>query len=189
MKTLLRFAAVGAAAFALGGCSLFGSGSPDTPEKGSSDQRPKSAASAKAAQPQHVIASQRTSLENDTVRVDLTALKQSGSTVTVEFTVTTLTANNSLGVQIGHEFTAVDDKTASGTASGITLIDGVNKKKHLVATDSQGNCVCSQNLSAVFVKQGQTVSFNATFGAPPANAKTVDVQIPRVPVFHDVPIS
>ncbi|HEY3682281.1 MAG TPA: hypothetical protein VGL93_04545 [Streptosporangiaceae bacterium] len=189
MRTLLRIAAAGAAAVALGGCSLLGAKPAAPAQKDAEGTRPKSAASATAPQPQHVIASQRAALEKDTARVDLTALKQNGGMVTLEFTVTNQTSNDALGIQIGHLFTASGDTSGSGTLSGITLVDGANKKRHLTATDSRGGCVCSQDLSAVFVKTGQTVAFTATFGAPPANTKKVDVQIPRVPVFHDIPIA
>jgi hypothetical protein len=41
----------------------------------------------------------------------------------------------------------------------------------------------------VFVQPGQSVNLYATFGAPPDDVQAVDVIVPNVPVFANVPLS
>lgn len=78
----------------------------------------------------------------------------------------------------------------------MTLVDRKNRKRYLVARvdpnttldgrDSQ--YLASSGLSKVFVKPGQSIALYATFGAPPDDVTAVDVVIPQVPVFENVPL-
>ncbi|MQA79790.1 MAG: hypothetical protein GEV10_15135 [Streptosporangiales bacterium] len=76
--------------------------------------------------------------------------------------------------------------------SGVYLVDGKNKKKHLTARyrdpahpTSGMHCLCSGTRG---VAGGQTLYLNATFAAPPDDVTSVDVAIPHVGTFKDVAI-
>ena len=71
--------------------------------------------------------------------------------------------------------------------SGVHLIDGVNRKKHLVVRDSTGACVCTTTLSNVEPKS--SVNLWAKFPAPPENAQKVTVIVPQFLPVDNVPIS
>lgn len=72
-------------------------------------------------------------------------------------------------------------------ASGITLFDAENLKRHLVYLDEAGGCLCSV-VGTKSVEPGQTAYAAALFPAPPEGVDTVTVQTP-VGAIPDVPIS
>lgn len=74
-----------------------------------------------------------------------------------------------------------------GAADGITLVDGDAAKKYLVVHDSEGACLCTSGRSAL--SQGEVEALFAYFPAPPATTKAVDVVIPTMVPFDDVPIT
>jgi hypothetical protein len=71
---------------------------------------------------------------------------------------------------------------------GVQVIDAKNKKVHLVASDGNGQCLCSRNLSSAFIALRQTMVFGATLAAPPDGVDKVDVAIPRFGTFTGVPV-
>ena len=147
-----------------------------------------------AAAPEKPLASRdTTSPSGEEIRVTLTSLAREGGLATLNFTGTVLADDDSSGWQISDFFGSGDPvgpaPGKTDLVNGVYLIDGTNKKKHLVATDTNKNCVCTGNLSATFVKQGQTVVLTATFAAPPDNVNAVDVNIPHAGVFRNVPLS
>ncbi|MPY80353.1 MAG: hypothetical protein GEV04_18215 [Actinophytocola sp.] len=78
--------------------------------------------------------------------------------------------------------------------SGVYLVDGKNKKKHLPVryrdpTNPKAGLVCLCSRARLGVAGGQTGYLNATFAAPPEDVTSVDVHIPHVGTFKDVPIS
>lgn len=73
--------------------------------------------------------------------------------------------------------------------NAVSLTDGVNKKRYLVAADSSGRCVCSTGLLEEPVDAGQAVVFSATFQAPPLSTTSLQVDVPGIGSFADVPIS
>jgi hypothetical protein len=73
-------------------------------------------------------------------------------------------------------------------ADGLQLVDGKNAKLYLVASDGQGQCLCSRDLSSVFLSDGAPVLFSATFAAPPADVTQVDVRIPSFGTVKNVPV-
>ena len=58
-----------------------------------------------------------------------------------------------------------------------------------MAGESTSRCVCSNDLSAAFVAEATPVSLQATLAAPPETVTKVNVLVPRVKTFTDVPIS
>lgn len=74
-------------------------------------------------------------------------------------------------------------------ADGISLIDTANSKRHLVARDSEGECVYTRGLVGTSLAAGERVGITATFAAPPQGTETMDVLVPDVGTFPAVPIS
>ncbi|HEY3682278.1 MAG TPA: hypothetical protein VGL93_04530 [Streptosporangiaceae bacterium] len=190
MKTTKLVAIAAAAALGLSGCSLV-SGS-DGP-KGSSTEsdkkqadRMKAAAQATAPQPQHVLAKHDGTLDQQPITAKITALIRDGSTVTLSYTLTNDSTDNISGFAQLEQSQLVSNAD-KGEADTLTLVDGTQKKKYLVARDAQGNCVCSvpgtDNLDA-----GETMGLSATFAAPPTSIGHITVQIPGFEPFYSIPI-
>ena len=74
------------------------------------------------------------------------------------------------------------------TADGLQLVDGRNGKLYLVASNGQGQCLCSRELSIVRAGESSPVLISATFAAPPPDVTTVDVRIPSFGTVTGVPV-
>ncbi|WP_444947866.1 hypothetical protein [Micromonospora ureilytica] len=128
------------------------------------------------------------------VKVELYPLRRDQGFVTVNVRLTRTDATDSRDRwQIASAF---QGDTIALAFSGVTLIDRKNRKRHLVArsgdqdaTPSQVKYLASSGLASVFVQAGQSVDLYAMFGAPPDDVTAVDVVIPRVPVFENVPLA
>ncbi len=71
--------------------------------------------------------------------------------------------------------------------SGVSLIDGVGRKRYLVAADAARRCACSSYTDSI--DSGQSIALSAVFAAPPTTTTKIDVDIATIGTFHDVPIS
>jgi hypothetical protein len=124
-------------------------------------------------------------------------LKRSGLTVVLNATVSLAGGSESDSIQISDTFSDgifqdLEDEDANeggDVFDGVALIDPNGRKKYLVARESTGRCVCSNNLSGQFVEQDAPVSLAATLAAPPDTVTTVDVVVPNVKTFTGVPIA
>ena len=132
------------------------------------------------------------------VRVELYQLRRRDGFVTVNVKLTrTDEGTKDSGWQVADTF---QGDTISHTFAGVTLVDRKNRKRHLVAQVNPGagrtqadrsereEYLASSDLASVFVKAGQSIWLYATFGAPPDDVTAVDVVVPRVPVFENVPV-
>lgn len=135
--------------------------------------------------PTQVLVSRKTSTGEVPILVEINSLVRQGELATLNFSVTSLAEEGEDEWQVADTF----DGDSGLDVSGVTLVDGQNRKKYLVAQDSRGDCVCSSDLSSTFVAPGQTVLLTATFAAPPESVTTIDVSIPTAGTFSDVPIS
>ncbi|MFG1942113.1 hypothetical protein [Nonomuraea sp. NPDC048826] len=118
------------------------------------------------------------------VRVEITGLLRQGKTATLNWTVTGLSGSFNLHNGMG---TGVWDFSVGG----VSLIDPVNAKRYRVArngTDDKAQCVCSKT-QGEFLNEDESASLYAVFAAPPADVTTINVEMPQVGVFTDVPIS
>jgi hypothetical protein len=130
------------------------------------------------------------------LRFVITQLERSGNTVQLGARVESLAEPGDRSIQISSAFADNEyQKLADGSseegfvADGLALIDTKGNKKYLVARDENGRCVCSNNLSSVFLKPGEApVEIHATLSAPPASVKAVDVVVPNVKTFTGVPL-
>ncbi len=75
----------------------------------------------------------------------------------------------------------------SDTFSGVSLIDGVGRKRYLVAADAARRCACSSYTDSL--DGGQSVALSAVFAAPLTTTTKLDVIVPTIGTFRDVPIS
>jgi hypothetical protein len=60
---------------------------------------------------------------------------------------------------------------------------------YLVAREKGGRCICSSKLVDVFVERQAPVNLQASLTAPPQDVATVDVVVPNVKTFTDVPLA
>jgi hypothetical protein len=124
-------------------------------------------------------------------------LKRSGPTVVLNATVSLAGGSESDSIQISDTFSDgifqdLENENANeggDVFDGVALIDPNGRKKYLVARESTGRCVCSNNLSGQFVEEDAPVSLTATLAAPPDTVTTVDVVVPNVKTFTGVPIA
>lgn len=117
-------------------------------------------------------------------KVVINDLKRGGSTVMLKFTIYN-DSNVELGV--GMRFKADGYRENGGRSfSGLHLIDSVSKKKYFVASDSDGNCLCSEHVDDIGPKT--QASLWAKFPAPPDNVQKITVEIPHFIPVDDVPI-
>jgi hypothetical protein len=126
------------------------------------------------------------------IKIDLYGPRRDQGFVTVNVQVTNMTPEgqgSSSGWQINDTFAgatrSVDNKQSF---SGVYLLDRGNHKQYLVARNANEEFLASTNLNAVFVKPQQTAELFATFGAPPADVTAIDLVIPQIPVFENVPL-
>lgn len=80
------------------------------------------------------------------------------------------------------------DDPSYTNAVDMVLVDSQAEKAYLVARDGQpnGTCLCPQRLEAYV---GATTVASATFAAPPADKSSIDVWMPSLGYFPDVPIT
>ena len=147
-----------------------------------------------ASQEVAVLASAESSIGGDPARIEIVSLRRSGAVVQLTMRLHNLREEGETGsIQIGSTF---DDLLAKykefnnpgGTLDAVYLVDGQNRKKYLVARDSEGHPLTDTNLSANFIDPGQFVTLSATLAAPPAEVTEVDVFIPQFGSLPSVPI-
>jgi hypothetical protein len=71
--------------------------------------------------------------------------------------------------------------------SGVYLIDGVNKKRHLVMRDADGKCICTDTLGNVALSSSATVW--AKFPEPPNAVDKMTVIVPLFLPLDGVPVT
>lgn len=77
----------------------------------------------------------------------------------------------------------------NGNVDGIYVLDRVSARRYLPARDRDGNCVCTSPTITLSVEPGQQTPLQAVFQAPPATVPAIDVVIPHVGTFADVPVT
>jgi hypothetical protein len=73
-------------------------------------------------------------------------------------------------------------------ASGIGLVDGEAQTIYLPAYDSEGVCLCTDDLGASQVPPGGTLNIDATYGGVPDDAEELDVRVPNFPAVTGVSV-
>lgn len=137
-----------------------------------------------------VVATRSSSRGGFKVDMRLFPVKRNGATSTVNFSLTSPDSGaNSVRIDqmLSDGNNAAIDKD-SFASDGLQLVDGKNAKVYLVASDGQGQCLCTRNLLQVDLEKGLPVLFSASFAAPPADVASVDVKIPSFGTVTNVPI-
>jgi len=179
-----KIAILSGAVMLTAGCQLGQAPPPSPPAQTTSSQASASPSAAASLPPDQVIGSREITGNNwYKVRIDLYAIQRQDKLITVNFAATVLEHDRASGWDVGSTFSAVPSDTP--TVDGVYLVDTKNAKKHLVAKDNEGTCLCSSGL--VEIDTDKTVVFSATFAAPPPDVSTMDVFIPRAGTFKNVP--
>ncbi|MEV1245443.1 hypothetical protein ACIBO2_01860 [Nonomuraea sp. NPDC050022] len=191
--------ALAVAAVALTGCGMLpgqqGGGGEEQTGQTAPPERATTAASAPAeaqptapAQEAKAIASREVKVgaggQYGKARVDITGLKRQGRTISLNWTVTATEGKVNL-----HN--GMSSGTLDYTVSAVSLIDPVNAKRYRVARNGTGEdakCVCS-GTQGQFLDSGDASTLYAVFAAPPPDVTKINVEMPMMGVFTDVPIS
>lgn len=107
-------------------------------------------------------------------------LYRHGRYMTLEFGVTNL-GRDEFGIGRG-----LSRGEAAEDVSGVTVRDSAGNKRYLPATVA-GGCYCTSR--PYEVGGGQTMYLTATYAAPLSGVGTVDVSVPHVGTFADVPVA
>ncbi|MGW0801686.1 hypothetical protein [Nonomuraea sp. NPDC002799] len=119
-----------------------------------------------------------------TARAEILSLKRQGRTISLNWTITAIDGKVNLHNGMG-------EGSLDYSVSGISLIDPVNAKRYRVARNGTGEdaeCVCS-GTQGQFLEDGEASTLYAVFAAPPADVTKINVEMPMIGVFSDVPIS
>jgi len=124
--------------------------------------------------------------ETGGTHIDVTEFKRSsGNTVSLKFV---LSNNGSERFDMwGYKLGDRESKSDYKGVGGIHLVDPVNKKKYFVVRDSEGKCVCSNEVADV--QPGSRVNLWAKFPAPPPEVSKITIEIPHFQPMDDVTIA
>ena len=125
-----------------------------------------------------VLASRTATLGGQPIRAQLVLLRRTGSLAQLVVRLTNTGKGDAL-IQGG-----LGSGPADHTVSGISLIDSVNRKRHVVVRDSTGGCLCSR--TEISLAPGQSAHLSATFAAPPPDVRKVVVDVPTYGAFVDI---
>lgn len=140
------------------------------------------------------LATSAGSVDGVPVTLSILSLKRSGLVSELTFSLST-TADKA---DVGNWFDDTIDESVKGeprgnvdganSLDGIFLVDASDAKKYPVARDSNNKCLCDDNLFLQDVTNAGPLVLSATFGAPPANVKAVNVFIPHYGTFANLPL-
>lgn len=111
------------------------------------------------------------------------SLVRGSDTLTLKFTL----VNNSSKVLGTYAEFYASGYNGYRTMSGIDLIDPVAKKKYFPIEDTDGNCICSQDVEDI-APQTRT-SLWVKYPAPPPGVTKITVEIPHFIPLDNVPIT
>ncbi|WP_223838709.1 OmpA family protein [Nocardiopsis deserti] len=133
---------------------------------------------------QEIIASSTTSATNigKNFQLDVYALENIGEgRIRLRFGVT----NDSDASFLLYSGLGVPDNPQE--ASGITLLDPINRKRHLNYEKNDGSCLCSP--TGGNIAGGETLEMWIIYPAPPTDVESMTITTPLTPPLLDVPIS
>jgi hypothetical protein len=116
-------------------------------------------------------------------KVVVTSLVRGSDTVTLKLTL----VNNTDTPLVTYDRFDASPYHGYRTMSNIHLIDTVSKKKYFPLSDTDNNCLCSQDVDDV-VPHSQTEIW-VKFPAPPPSVAKIGIEVPHFIPLDDVPIS
>lgn len=156
------------------------------------DEEPSTAPSTEAAELGEPVGSRKAGVEGYQLRVDMFPVERRDTLADLNFTLTMVKgegADDRLQVSDLFADGNYDSVDTTGFAiDGVRLLDGTNGKVHLAASDGNGACLCTRDLSSTFLAAGDTLVLSATYAAPPEDVDAVSVQVPKFGTFTDVPV-
>ncbi len=175
----------------IGVCTLFlvtgcvvNTGNTSEGEGGNNPSAEPSPAAPNGPENQEIIASSTTSATSigQNFQLDVYALEEIGEgRLRLRFGVT----NNSSSPFLLYSGLGVPDNPQE--ASGVSLLDPVNRKRHLNYEKSDGSCFCSP--SGGNIAGGETLEMWVVYPAPPNDVESMTVTNPLTPPLLNVPIS
>jgi hypothetical protein len=188
-KCLVVSAAVFLFSAAIGGCgSKEGSAPSQSPAPASQAAPVPAPTSAPAPAPAAAPVSAGASLaatDGDIpgIRVAINDLKRSSSSVTLKFTIYN---DSDKEFDIYNKF---DENPYKGYRNfgGVHLVDTASKKKYFALSDSDSNCVCSDDVHEI--PKASSVALWVKFPPIPDDVQKITVQIPHFIPMDDVPIA
>jgi hypothetical protein len=125
------------------------------------------------------------------LKVEVYPLKRSDRSISANLRITAVSGPGNDRFQVSGllsdgNYESVD--FGGHAADGVQLIDGVNAKAHLPASDGKGQCFCSRDLSGAFIAVGGSQVISAVYAAPPADVRSMAVVVPKFGTFANVPI-
>ncbi len=121
--------------------------------------------------------------EQSGTKIDVTALKREGNTLTLRFVL----SNNSSKPLVVKPWGYAGRFGNGKDFSGVHLIDAPHKKEYFAVTDTDGTCLCSNAVDDV--APGAEVAIWVKYPATPVAVSKVTVQVPHFEPMDDVPIS
>jgi len=126
--------------------------------------------------------------------LEIIDLRRVGDSVTLEFAI--ITDDFEDIATVVDIFAAPEDQFGAdgigitsdrrNHVSGVTLVDHVNRKRHLVLRDTTGSCLCTDFGGSADPMTRYVHS--AQFPAPPDDVDTMTVQVPLFPAVDNVPL-
>ncbi|RNL86201.1 hypothetical protein [Halostreptopolyspora alba] len=129
------------------------------------------------------LASQDVNTLGTDLHIAVHELARGGETVELTFSVTNIGDEQS---ELVHGWLG---SGGDRDVSKVKLVDSTNGKVHLVARDADDACVCSSYDGSETFDPNESILYSATFGAPPEDVETMNVQIPNAGTFNDVELS
>ncbi|WP_243718490.1 OmpA family protein [Actinomadura sp. KC06] len=119
------------------------------------------------------------------VRIDLLSLdKTSDKAVTARLRVTNFSSQGSF---LFSQSDLGGRRAPKDSLSGVTLVDGVNRKRYYPWWGADDRCVCSiAEGMGMFIEQGESAEYFVNFPVPPV--RKVMLLVPNTPPFMNVPI-
>ena len=194
----MRYLLLAALLVTFGGCAVATGTS--RPEPTAASSRPAIAPAGRVARPavappapDRVLAARVSALDEQPVRLEIRQLERAGSTTSLGLRLTT---TSGYGARLGRSFDdgvlqairSSGSRENGSSIDGVYLIDRMHGTKYLVARDADNRCICDTGLQATRLTALAPLNLSATYGAPPASVRAVDVVVPLFGTFPNVPL-
>lgn len=111
------------------------------------------------------------------LRLDVTGLERNGDLVELHMVLTNVSDTADLTFEPWAQFGS-DAPGGTYDLAGIGLVDQAEQKLYLPVLDSEGNCLCTGDLSDVAIGPGESAELDATFGGLPDDVEALDLHVP-----------
>jgi hypothetical protein len=129
-------------------------------------------------------------VDNAKVTLDVFAIRRTGDLAVIQLKLNVDAAAEG-SPQVAQTFG--DGSTETGakdldSMDGVQLVDAAAGKVYLAATNTDGGCLCSEDLGGAIIEPGQSTMLDVTFAAPPDDLSSIDVRVPSFGTIPAVPV-